>query len=59
MIMKQGIVIFISIILFLGKYETPILAQTGRSCIYYGRSYPHGTIIGDYRCDNGRWIRIR
>jgi hypothetical protein len=33
--------------------------QQPRACMYNGILYPHGTIIGEYICQDGRWVRIQ
>ncbi len=46
------------IIVFLGIYEVSTFAQ-GKDCTNKGRRYPDSTILGDYQCQDGRWIKIK
>ena len=41
-----------------GSYQLSTHAQ-GRNCYYQGEYYPDGYIIGNYICNDGRWIRLR
>lgn len=53
---KKTLVIIV-LIIFFGGYKTSTFAQ-GRDCIHKGKRYPDGTIIGDNKCQDGRWIPI-
>ncbi len=56
---KKNLATIALIILFFGGYEALSFAQ-GKDCIDNNdRRYPDGTVIGDYQCRNGRWVRIR
>ena len=41
--------------IFLGGNFDPVLAER-RSCSLQGRSYPDGSVVGNYRCSDGRWV---
>ncbi len=30
--------------------------SSATACLYNGRSYPEGTVIGDRICRDGRWV---
>ena len=49
---------FILMIFFLFNISLYALAQpVKRPCTKNGKSYPHGTELDGYRCDDGKWRR--
>ena len=40
--------------IFVGSNLEP--AFSARSCRRDGRTYSDGSVVGNYRCNNGRWV---
>lgn len=57
-LISKNLVTLALVVLFWGRFET-LTSATKKGCIYDNRTYPNGTIIGDYKCNDGRWERIK
>ncbi len=48
---RSGRLVRSSVLLWLAT-AAPALAE----CVFEGQSYPEGTRIGDFVCENGEWV---
>lgn len=41
---------------FIASLMLAVPAFANAGCVYNGKVYPEGTVIGPYTCSNGKWV---